>query len=63
MEPIFETKKGTVLYWTGETFYTEDEDDIQQSIEENLQSEDLADVAFAHNLAQLLDKHGCVAEV
>lgn len=60
MRPVFETKNGTVLYEAGETFYTTDKDDVYQAINEDLQSDDLTDVAFAKGLVQLLDKYGCV---
>lgn len=63
MEPVFETKNGTVLYWTGETFYTEDEDDVREALKENLQSDDFTKVIFAEGLWQLLYKHGCVWEI
>ena len=63
MEKFFETKDGVVLYWTGNTFYTENEEAICKALEEDLNSPIEEDRKNAQWLLKLIQDNGLVVEV
>lgn len=63
MEKILTTKNGTDLFFTGTTFYTSNEEDVRNSINEDLQSANPLDRIMAEQLANELVTYGLVGEV
>lgn len=63
MEKILTTKNGTDLFFTGTTFYTSNEEDIRNAINEDLHSANLIDRIMAEALVSNLETYGLVGEV
>ena len=63
MKKILTTKNGTDLFFTGTTFYTYNEEDVRNSINEDLQSANPIDRMMAEQLASELTIYGLVSDV